>query len=77
MKYYDDFEKSIDNEANIVALCPNCHRQLHYGKFEDKKELLIALYEKNIDNLFDAGLDTKIDGTKFEKNDLIDMYKHC
>lgn len=77
MKYYDDFEKSIDNEANIVALCPTCHRQLHYGKFEDKKGLLIELYEKNIHNLFDAGLDTKIDGTKFDEDDLIDMYKNC
>lgn len=77
MKYYDDFEKSIDNEANIVALCPNCHRQLHYGKFEDKKELLIKLYEKNIHKLFDADLDTKVDGTKFEENDLIDIYKNC
>lgn len=27
----DEFEYSLDVEANIVCLCPNCHRLLHYG----------------------------------------------
>lgn len=29
IKYYysDEFKYSIDNDANIVALCPNCHNK--------------------------------------------------
>jgi predicted HNH restriction endonuclease len=32
MKYYDEFKISIYNEANIVALCPTCHRKIHFGQ---------------------------------------------
>ena len=77
MKYYDDFTKSIDNEANIVALCPICHRCLHYGKFEDKKILLKRLYDEHIKNLIKVGLGLKADGTKFKEDDLINMYRNC
>lgn len=31
LKYYDDFEYSIDIPANIVSLCSSCHNQIHYG----------------------------------------------
>jgi 5-methylcytosine-specific restriction protein A len=31
MKYQDKFDKSLDVYANIVCLCPICHRLLHYG----------------------------------------------
>lgn len=45
----DEFENSLDVDANIVCLCPNCHRKLHYGKdiesnlkklFSERKDLL-------------------------------------
>ena len=36
--YQNDFEYSLDVEANVVSLCPNCHRRLHYG--DDVSELL-------------------------------------
>lgn len=29
--YQDEFEYSLDVEANVISLCPNCHRKLHYG----------------------------------------------
>ncbi|NRT32619.1 5-methylcytosine-specific restriction endonuclease McrA [Clostridium beijerinckii] len=68
MKYYDDFEVSIDNEANIVALCPNCHRLLHHSRFEDKKILLEKLYYKHIESLKKAGIEITLER-------LLDMYK--
>lgn len=27
----NDFDYSLDVETNIIRLCPNCHRMLHYG----------------------------------------------
>lgn len=42
----DEFEKSIDVEANVVSLCPNCHRKLHHAEFLEVKPLLEKLYLK-------------------------------
>ena len=40
----DDFINSIDFAENIVCLCPNCHRKIHYAKAEEKKEIIRKLY---------------------------------
>lgn len=37
---YKDFDRSLDVKENIVSLCSHCHNLLHYGRYEDKKELL-------------------------------------
>ncbi len=42
-KYQKDFVYSLQVPANIVCLCPECHRKLHYGK--DRKILLKRLYD--------------------------------
>ncbi len=49
LKYQKDFAYSLDVEANIVSLCPTCHRELHYG--EDGKEKVKELYAKRIERL--------------------------
>jgi len=36
-------EQGGDTTANAVAICPNCHRELHYGN--RAKELIEALYQ--------------------------------
>lgn len=55
MKYQEDFEYSLDNPANIVSLCSNCHNWAHYGaSFEDS---LRKLYELRVNRLKQAGLD--------------------
>ncbi|WP_334156625.1 HNH endonuclease [Oryzomicrobium sp.] len=36
-------EKGSDTTSNVVAVCPNCHRELHYG--EQAKELVSKLYK--------------------------------
>lgn len=43
------FKYSLDVEANVVSLCPRCHRLLHYGL--DKRQLLLTLYKKRIARL--------------------------
>ncbi|WP_017212204.1 HNH endonuclease [Clostridium beijerinckii] len=72
IKYYysDEFKYSIDNEANIVALCPNCHRKLHFGQPEVKMELLEKLYNENIKNLEKAKIYITLDR-------LLEMYVEC
>lgn len=72
MKYYhnDEFEYSIDNEANIVVLCPTCHRKLHFGQPEDKKELLRIMYATKIENLEKAKIYIKLDK-------LLELYVEC
>ena len=37
-----------DTVCNVVAVCPNCHRELHYGK---KKKLLLESLYMRIDRL--------------------------
>lgn len=44
MAYQDEFEYSIDFADNIVSLCPNCHRKIHYATSNEKLELLELLY---------------------------------
>lgn len=72
MKYYDydEFKVSIDNEANIVALCPTCHRKIHFGQPEEKEKILRTLYDANIDNLRDSGIEIT-----FKR--LLQMYIEC
>lgn len=54
MSEQDNYEKSLDVQANIVSLCSNCHNQLHYGK--DTEALLRKLYEVRQDELEAAGI---------------------
>ncbi|WNS82217.1 DUF3578 domain-containing protein [Domibacillus sp. DTU_2020_1001157_1_SI_ALB_TIR_016] len=44
MEQYFNFEKSVDHYLNIYSLCPTCHRKIHYGEKEDRKEMLEILY---------------------------------
>lgn len=47
----DKFDKCIDVYANLICLCPICHRLLHYGLDSEKKVLLNQIYESRIDRL--------------------------
>ena len=38
-------DKGSDTITNAIAVCPNCHRELHYGENRDSK--LNKLYSKN------------------------------
>ena len=59
-KYHERyFPKSIQVEANVVCLCPKCHRELHYGK--NRKEILKLLYDERRDFLLEYGLDVSFE----------------
>ena len=49
LKYQLCFDYSLDVEANVVSLCPRCHRLLHYGL--NCEALLKDLFEKRKERL--------------------------
>lgn len=51
-----EFSTSLDVYANIVSLCPICHRLLHYGLKEDKEKVFSRLFDEREDRLVDSGL---------------------
>jgi 5-methylcytosine-specific restriction protein A len=50
----DYFENSLDVDANIISICPNCHRKLHYG--DDVIDDLKKLYNSRIEFLNKSGI---------------------
>lgn len=57
MHYQDKFKQSIDIYANVICLCPICHRLLHYGRKSDKMQLANQLYEIRKDRLYVSGIE--------------------
>lgn len=62
------FPYSLDVTANIVALCPNCHRLLHHGKATDKAKEISTLFSKRKDRLLEKEL-------KISANELMKLYR--
>ena len=62
------FPINIDREENIVCLCPNCHRAIHYGNLDEKKERLIKLYNISKKELIKSGIN-------ITKQELLKLYK--
>lgn len=56
MSAQDKFENSLDVYANIISLCPICHRLLHYGVCEEKTEMLKKIYYLRATRLYNSGL---------------------
>ena len=55
LKVQEHFSYSLDVEANIISLCPSCHRFLHHGY--NKSALLEFLYNKRKERLKACNLD--------------------
>lgn len=64
MKKQGFYEFSIDVPGNIVALCPNCHRQIHHGEKQSRIEMLSNLYEKRKNRLDNFGIQTTFNELK-------------
>ncbi|MCK9482314.1 MAG: HNH endonuclease, partial [Bacteroidia bacterium] len=56
MSEQTNYEKSLDVEANIVALCPNCHRKVHLATDEEAQEINNFLLNARHDRLVQVGL---------------------
>lgn len=52
----ENFQYSLDVYANIICLCPLCHRQIHYGVYKERREMLDAIFEQRKDRLNNSGI---------------------
>lgn len=75
MEYAKKFKFSLDVEANIVCLCPSCHRKLHHGLDDERKDLIKKIYEKREERLELCKLNQTKDGDPFDVNSLYKLYK--
>ena len=55
------FENSLDVYANIVCLCPICHRKIHYGIKNDRIQMMHILYSMRADRLANSGICLSMD----------------
>ena len=60
MKFQDEFKVSLDISENIVALCPNCHRAIHYGTKDVKREMISVLFNNREEFLKNNGINIDI-----------------
>ncbi|MCR5202878.1 MAG: HNH endonuclease [Lachnospiraceae bacterium] len=57
MKMQDSFKDSnLDVYANVICLCPVCHRRIHYGIDSEKKVLLDKIYHDRSGRLANSGI---------------------
>lgn len=56
MRFQSSFSMSLDVYANIVCLCPICHRLLHFGKKEEKLPALNKIYFERGERMAHSGI---------------------
>ncbi len=66
--YQENFDKSLDVEANIVSLCVVCHKKLHHAELSEKKDMLYILFKQREERLKKCGIFIKFD-------ELLELYK--
>ena len=57
LKFQLEFDLSIDVYANVVCLCPTCHRLMHLGRDCERTYMAEAFYESRSDRLAKSGID--------------------
>ncbi len=55
-RFWEECERNIDCEQNIVCLCPTCHRKVHFGSKEERESILKIIFKGQKDRLESAGL---------------------
>ncbi len=68
LKQQGKFENKLDTKANLVPLCPLCHRRIHYGTPEDISTMLERLYKEHSELLVQSGIPVSLE-------ELVQYYK--
>jgi 5-methylcytosine-specific restriction protein A len=53
---WEKFGRNIDCKENIVSLCPTCHRAIHMGNADEKRQVLTKLISKHLPILKKIGI---------------------
>lgn len=64
LKFQDEFLYNLDVPANIISLCPNCHRKMHFGNNTDIDKMSEKLFKKRQNELKKYGIEITLDGLK-------------
>lgn len=56
MRLQKNFSYSLDVYANILGVCPNCHRMLHYGRLNDRRSVLRSIFDARAERLNRSGI---------------------
>lgn len=68
LQFQNEFKYSLDVYANILVLCPNCHRLFHYGDLEksDRVMLLKKVFDQRQPRLEKSGIE-------LSRNDFLEL----
>lgn len=55
LQHQEKFKNSLDVYANLISLCPICHRKIHLGLRDDRRCMVDELYEKRKERLVNCG----------------------
>lgn len=61
MEYQSEFFNSLDIAANVVCICPTCHKSLHFGNIEEIKPLLNKLINLKVNELKKYNINIEIE----------------
>ena len=56
VKWQAQFEYSLDVYANLISLCPVCHRQIHHGLKFDRLKLTHQIFDEREERLVKSGI---------------------
>lgn len=62
-----NFNVSLDISENLIVLCPNCHRKIHFSEDETKKAIVRKFFNERKEILSDSGIEITL-------GDLLNMY---
>lgn len=74
MSFQDEFEISLDVPANIVSVCPTCHKALHYGNTLIKKQYIEVIFKNRKKDLEKYGI--RIEKKQLEKIYTLNQLDH-
>jgi len=64
IEIWEQFSVNVDCVENIISLCPNCHRAIHYGDNETKNKMIEKLFEIRKEIYRKIGLELSLDDIK-------------
>lgn len=60
MRQQPHFDNSLDVYANLVCLCPICHRRIHYGIKSERVGIIQCVYRNRAERLAKSGINLSL-----------------